>query len=88
VPGDGGGKNLGRIVRWPRLHTRHVIRRLALPSALVMNSDARKTDSMEPDGIPDIQLAASGRHSSKVCARCKKRKTKVCAVTPERRSPS
>lgn len=29
------------------------------------------------DSIPDIQLAASGRHSSKVCARCKKRKTKV-----------
>lgn len=32
--------------------------------------------------IPDIQLAASGRHSSRVCARCKKRKTKCDSAWP------
>lgn len=86
-----GGKNLGwgvRIVQRPRLQSLHVILKLVVSGSSVTEAgqDHKKVSlqhrSDRMDSIPDIQLAASGRHSSKVCARCKKRKTKVHTRSP------
>lgn len=84
-----GGKNLGdRIVLRLRLQSLHVILKLVVSGSSVTEAGTAQKVSFQPrsdrmDSIPDIQLAASGRHSSKVCARCKKRKTKVCPATGE-----